>query len=225
MGKSNRYVEWLRNNIHRDIRREFAWKNLPKIMRFISKIFYLTCKNKFHISNYVREQNFIACMWHGNFLMMPYLYAQVRDKPNMSFITSAHNDGIIIEKYFSSFGLNAIRGSTGIEKGGIKALIVAIRALKNGQDIAVTPDGPRGPYKSIADGILLMGMKSGVGICPCRISPKRYWELNTWDKFCIPKPFTRIDYYVGDPIFLSQNMDIEEARAKLKETMDIIDSL
>ncbi|RDU73658.1 DUF374 domain-containing protein [Helicobacter aurati] len=223
MNKINKPIEWLRNNIHRDIRREFAWNNLPKIMYFISKILYFTCTNRFHISNYAKEQNFIACLWHGNFLMMPYLYAKVRKKPNMSFITSAHNDGIIIEKYFHSFGLQAIRGSTGIDKGGTKALITAIRALKNGQDVAVTPDGPRGPYKSIANGILLMGIKSGIGICPCKISPKRYWELNTWDKFCIPKPFTSIDYYIGEPLFLSPTINLEEARNKLRESMQAID--
>ena len=152
--------------------------------------------------------------------MMPYLYAKARPTPNLSFITSAHNDGVIIEKYFSAFGLKAIRGSTGTDKGGARALISAIRALKQGEDLAVTPDGPRGPRKSIANGVLLMGMKSGVGICPCKIAPRRYWELRTWDKFCIPKPFTRIDYYIGEPLFLQPDCDLEKAREELRARME-----
>lgn len=198
---------------------------LHAVMYMFSKLCYKTCRNRFHISDYANSNSFIACLWHGNFLMMPYLYRKVRSNPNMVFVTSAHDDGDIIEKYFAKFGLEGIRGSRGIDKGGAKALIKAIRALREGKDLAITPDGPKGPYKSIANGILLMAMKSGVGICGCRVKPSRFWQMKTWDKFCIPKPFSRIDYYLGEPLFLTPDMDIEEAKDKLAQYMKKIDEL
>ncbi len=200
-------------------------KFMPSLMFYISKTIYITCKNEFHISNYAKNNNFIACLWHGNFLMMPYLYAKIKDKPNMSLITASHNDGAVVELYFKKFQLDSIRGSTGVQKGGTKALIQAIRELKVGKDIAVTPDGPKGPYKSVANGILLMAIKSGVGICGCRVKPSRYWELKTWDKFCIPKPFSKIDYYVSEPLFFPRDIDIEEAKNRLICYMQKLDNL
>ncbi len=209
----------------REQQQQIKIKYMHKLMFWISKSIYATCRNRFHITDYAKNNNFIACLWHGNFLMMPYLYAKIRNTPNMSLITSAHNDGVVVELYFKQFGLQAIRGSTGTHKGGIKALIQAVHALNEGKDVAVTPDGPKGPYKSIASGILLMAIRSGVGICGCRVKPSHYWELKTWDKFCIPKPFSRIDYYAHEPLFFPKDMDIKEAHMLLENYMKEVDSL
>lgn len=195
------------------------------VMLCLSKLAYWTCRNRFYIADYAKNHSFIACLWHGNFLMMPYLYNKIRKTPNMSLVTSAHEDGIIVEKYFAHFGLQSIRGSTGVQKGGAKALIQAIRELQSGKDIAVTPDGPKGPYKSIANGVLSMATKSGVAICGCRVKPKKYWQLRTWDKFCIPKPFSRIDYFIAEPLFLSKELSVDEAKKMLEQYMQTLDSL
>ena len=211
--------------ITRNMQKELRSKYAHIIMLWIAAMAYWTCYNRYHIAEYVKQHSFIACLWHGNFLMMPYLYAKIRKTSNMSFVTSAHEDGVMVEKYFKKFGLQSIRGSTGTHKGGTKALIQAIRELQLGRDIAVTPDGPKGPYKSIANGVLLMAMRSGVAICGCKVKPKRYWELKTWDKFCIPKPFSRIDYYITEPLFLSPDIEIDKAREMLRVYMQNLDSL
>ena len=208
-------------NTHKAIRIKYG----ARFMRHLSSLIHLTCRNRYHISNYAMQKPFLACLWHGNFLMMPYLYRQARNVPNMSLVTSAHEDGIIVEQYFESFGLKSIRGSTGVNKGGAKALIQAIRELKDGRDLAVTPDGPKGPLKSIANGILLMSIKSGVPICGCRVKPSRFWQLKTWDRFCIPKPFSTIDYYIAEPLFLDKDIEIEEAKEKLRIYMEELDGM
>ena len=199
----------------RERQQKLKRRYIHKVMLFISKTINITCPKRFHITDYVKD----------NFLMMPYLYAKAREIPNMCLITAAHNDGAMVEQYFEQFGLESIRGSTGTHKGGTKALIQAVRALKEGKDVAVTPDGPKGPYKSIANGILLMAMRSGVGICGCKVKPSAYWELKTWDKFCIPKPFSRIDYYIHKPLFLPQDIEIDEAKKILQEYMNEVDAL
>lgn len=209
----------------RDRQKKLKRRYMHKIMLFLSKSINMTCRNRFHITAHVKDNNFIACLWHGNFLMMPYLYAKAREIPNMCLITAAHNDGAMVEQYFEEFGLHSIRGSTGAHKGGTRVLMQAVRALKDGKDVAVTPDGPKGPYKSIANGILLMAMRSGVGICGCKVQPSSYWELKTWDKFCIPKPFSRIDYYIHEPLFLPKDMEIDEAKKILQEYMSRVDAL
>ncbi|MWV61442.1 DUF374 domain-containing protein [Helicobacter saguini] len=211
--------------MNRDKQKQLRVKYGDIFMRFLASLAYFTCRNRYHICDYVREKPFIACLWHGNFLMMPYLYAKVRNPPKMSLVTSAHEDGVMVERYFAHFGLKSIRGSTSVRKGGARALMQAIRELRDGRDIAVTPDGPKGPAKSIANGILLMSLKSGVAICGCRVKPSRFWQLRTWDKFCIPKPFSRIDYYIAEPLMLDSNMDIDVAKRLLSEYMERLDSI
>lgn len=192
----------------------------PFLINIISRLIYLTCKNEFFISKDDRGGNFIAALWHGNFLMMPFLYKKInKNNKEMYLITSGHGDGDLVENYFSYFNFKAIRGST--NKGGMKVIVQAIRELKKGFNVGITPDGPKGPYKSIKDGIIMLAMKSEIPIRPCIIISSRAWTLNTWDKFSIPKPFSTIKYYIKAPLYLDKNMDFEQAKQILKEYMEL----
>lgn len=204
--------------------KKFKKKLLAKIAPFFIYIcvwfIYLTCKNKFFISENAKKSNFIAAFWHGNFLMMPFLYKKIRSKPNMSLITSSHNDGAILESFFLFFGLRSIRGSS--NKGGIQALKTSLSRLKKGEDIAITPDGPLGPLHSIADGVIAMSIKSDVAICACKVISSKKWILKTWDKFEIPKPFSTIEYHLLEPLILKENdisIDKEQAKQLLKQRL------
>lgn len=81
------------------------------------------------------------------------------------------------------------------------------------------PDGPRGPYHTIADGVVAMAQKTNIPIIVLQVKPKRFWELNSWDKFRIPKPFSVIKYYASSPFMIDAKLDFEVARMLIFKKM------
>ena len=237
-GESNQQFCWWRRIIIAIV---------PRLMWLMIWLLALSCRKRYllegrdfthneleHIKSHIDadggkyDSRFIAIFWHGEFLMLPFAYRYLRHKHPLAVVASRHFHGEIVARLYELFGFEAIRGSSnygGVNRGGIRVLREALTRLDQGYDVALTPDGPKGPYKSIANGVLLMAMRSGVAICGCKVKPKRYWELKTWDKFCIPKPFSRIDYYITEPLFLSPDIEIDKAREMLRVYMQNLDSL
>jgi lysophospholipid acyltransferase (LPLAT)-like uncharacterized protein len=146
--------------------------------------------------------------------MLPYLYLRYRKPPHAKVLISPHFDGKLISKTIKYFGLDTVAGSS--DKNPVKALIQAIKALKEGYDIGITPDGPKGPRHEVADGIIVMAQKAKAKIILVEVKCTRYWQFNSWDRFTVPKPFGTIHYYASNEIDI-QGMPIEAARALLKE--------
>lgn len=200
------------------IKRKIFLIFLPRIIWCVMWILYFTCKNRFYINEDVRKENALFTFWHGELLMMPFLYRKIRNKPNIFVITSEHFDGELTVKIYKYFGLSAIRGSS--SKGGVRVLLQASRKLKNGSDIAITPDGPKGPYHSIADGVVIIAQKANANVVVARTICSRYWKLKTWDRFQIPKPFATIKYYITTPFKIDKLLDIKTAKTKIKNKMN-----
>ncbi|MDY3199348.1 MAG: lysophospholipid acyltransferase family protein [Arcobacter sp.] len=158
----------------------------------------------------------IICMWHGDLISQIYNYFGFRKNGIVKAMISHNKDGEIITKLASNFKIGAVRGSS--SKGAAKVLISAIKELKLGNDLAITPDGPRGPRYSIADGVIALAQKSESKIVCFNTIPTKYWQFNSWDKFVLPKPFGRIDFYISEP-FDIKNMEFEQAREFIKEKM------
>ena len=146
--------------------------------------------------------------------MIPYLYFQYRKKPRAKILISPHFDGKLISKTVSFFGLETIAGSS--DKNPVKTLIQAIKFLKDGYDIGITPDGPKGPRHKVADGIAVMAQKTKKKVVLMRVQPTKFWQLNSWDRFTVPKPFGTIHYYASQPLDLS-SMSIEEAKEYVEQ--------
>ncbi|PAF41194.1 lysophospholipid acyltransferase family protein [Helicobacter sp. 11S03491-1] len=191
---------------------------LPRIVWIILWVLYWSCKNRFHLSESLKETNFIASFWHGEFLMLPFAYLKVRKKPKIYVISSNHFDGELMVKFYSFFGFRTIRGST--SKNGTRVLVKSFQCLRDGWDMGITPDGPKGPYHHIADGVVAMAQKTGIGISVSKVVFNRCYELSTWDKFKIPKPFSKIDYYMLDPFYIPKDMDMLAAKKMVYERME-----
>jgi len=186
---------------------------VPNIGSLLIRFIYLTNKKEFYTPDSIGEDPIIMSCWHGELLMIPYAYLRYRKNPHVKLVISEHFDGNLIAKTLNSFGFDAIRGSS--TRGGVKALINGIKSLKDGYDLGITPDGPKGPRHEVADGIIVMAQKAKVKIVLVEIKPTHYWQLNSWDKFTIPKPFGIIKYYLTEPIDII-NMELEEAREIIK---------
>jgi len=148
--------------------------------------------------------------------MLPYLYRYYRKEPKGKVLISPHFDGKLIAKTIKFFGLDSLAGSS--DKNPARVLIQAIKSLKEGYDIGITPDGPKGPRHKVADGIIVMAQKTGAKIVLVEIKPTKYWKLNSWDKFVIPKPFGTIHYYSSSEIDVSA-LSLEESRTLIQEEL------
>ena len=194
--------------------RAFALLVVPFIASLLMRLLYATNKKEFHSPDTISNEPTIFACWHGELLMLPYLYSKYRKTPHAKVLISSHFDGLLISKTIKYFGLGTIAGST--NRNAARVLIQAITAIKDGYDIGITPDGPKGPRHEVADGIIAMAQKTKAKIVLVEIKPTKFWQLNSWDKFTIPKPFGTLNYYSTQPIDVS-NLDIISAKKLIEE--------
>ena len=194
----------------------FKFNILPYVLYLIVKIIYFTNKKVFHHPKLKDDEAFIFVAWHGDLVSCPINYFKNRPNGIVKTMISQSKDGEIISKVYAFFGVESIRGSS--SKGATKALISTIKEIKSGCDIALSPDGPRGPRFSFAGGVIAIAQKSGAKIVVCNSKPSSYWQFNSWDKFILPKPFGKIDFYMSEPFDVS-NLEFEEARDFIKDKM------
>lgn len=140
------------------------------------------------------RQPFMYVLWHGQ--LLPLLWTH-RNR-QVAVMISEHRDGELIARVAKAIGFRLIRGST--SRGAARALLGACRELESGFDIAVTPDGPRGPAGSVAPGAMVISQRTGAPMVPVAASASRAWRLRSWDQFMIPKPFARVIVAYGEPI-------------------------
>jgi len=196
------------------ILRSLAIMIVPFLGSLLIRFLYLTNKKKFHAPSSLGEKNFIMACWHGELLMIPHAYTKYRKPPHVKLLIPEHFDGNLIAKTLNFFKFETIRGSS--SRGGTKALIASIKEIKNGYDLGITPDGPKGPRHEVADGIVVMAQKAKVNIVLVEIKASKFWQLKSWDGFVIPKPFGTITYYISDLIDVSE-MSLNEAKSNIRE--------
>ena len=195
------------------ILRAFASVAVPFLGALLIRLIYLTNKKNFSRDSLPDEPIIYAC-WHGDLMFFAHSYLRYKNIPKVKAVVSSHFDGSLIAGTLQKFGMEIIAGSS--NKNAARVLIQAIKALKEGYDIGITPDGPRGPRHEVADGIIAMASKTGAKVILVEIRAKSYWQLKSWDRFIIPKPFGTIDFYHSEPLQI-KGMDTEEARNLIKE--------
>jgi lysophospholipid acyltransferase (LPLAT)-like uncharacterized protein len=136
----------------------------------------------------------VFVVWHGH--MLPALYHHRGQ--GVAVLISEHRDGELIASTAERFGFLTVRGST--SRGASRALVGLARALAAGHDVAVTPDGPRGPAYSFAPGAVIAAQRAGVPVIAVAASATRAWRLRSWDQFLIPKPFSRVIIAYSNPV-------------------------
>ena len=203
--------------MRKQLLRHIAVWVFPPIIYILMWFIYLTCKKYWHFKGKFPKSSVVVAFWHGELLMAPFVYRKFETKRKISVIISDHFDGEIIARVITLFGMKSIRGST--RKGAAKALIAALNSIKNrGENIGITPDGPKGPRHSISDGVIAIAQKSNAPIIIINCRPSNFWQASSWDRFTIPKPFSRIDFYASEPIYVD-SMSKEEAKSYIKDRM------
>lgn len=195
--------------------RKLALLFLPPLAYLLMHLVYWSCKKRFHIDGEVKTPT-IFVFWHRKLLMLPFFYLKVYAKHTIHMMISDHFDGELIARIIGKFGVAALRGSS--RKGARKALASALKILKTGESVGITPDGPRGPRYSVADGAAVLSQKLDIPVVVLGYRASRSWVLGSWDGFVIPKPFATLDFYYSEQIMLD-NLDLESAKAKIRSVL------
>lgn len=150
------------------------------------------------------NKKFIYCIWHGRILIPIYLH----QNEQIVAMVSQHNDGEIIARILEKMGFRTTRGSS--TRGGQRAAIEMIRALKNGSPTAIMPDGPRGPRHEFKPGAIAIAQKAGAFLLPFTFGAQKPIIFKSWDRFTLWKPFSRCLALYGEPIPVPEKTSPEE---------------
>jgi len=163
----------------------------------------------------------IFCVWHNRLALSPTIYRtyarHVGQQPHLTAVVSASRDGALIAGVLKSFGIESARGSS--SRRGAQAFLELVSAAETGSDIALTPDGPRGPRYVVEPGAIALAQTTGRPIIP--VGPIIGWKIRlpSWDQFQIPLPFSRATIKFGEPIHIAPEHDRETVRAELERRL------
>ena len=193
----------------------------PKIMSFFGWLFVLLLGKTLRIEVKGEEtverlhkkgERVIYAFWHGRTFLPAY---HLRNQ-GIYALVSRHRDGEYLARILHHLGGRTIRGST--SRGGARALLLAIRKLKDGFDGALTPDGPRGPIYKAKPGVIRLAQKTQMPIIPLSSNAQRKKVyLNNWSKFILPRFFSRGIIIYGEPIRVPVKASQETIREKTEE--------
>ncbi len=204
--------------------------NLEKIKYFlvgvfgsiIVRILFSTMSIKEIPEGYLRNldrqgKHAVYAFWHAHMLLPGYAGRNF----NTKVLISQHRDGEYIAQIVQRLGYGVDRGYT--TRGGARALLKMIKKAKEESiSLAITPDGPKGPRFVAQSGAILLGQKTQYPIIPIMVYMAKYWELPSWDRFCIPKPFSKARIFYGDPIMVPPKLEkagVEEYRVSLEKAL------
>ena len=158
-------------------------------------------------------RSLIYVLWHGRLLPLSYHHRHW----NLVTLISASADGEYIARVVKRWGYDVVRGSS--SRGGGEALRELVRHSRAGRSLAITPDGPRGPRQTMKPGAIRVAQMTGAPLLPIGAGTPGAWWFEGWDRFLVPKPFSRIRVVYGEPVFVPRDAD-EELLAELGSTVE-----
>lgn len=145
----------------------------------------------------------LYAFWHEGLLVATYAFR----RQGIQVLVSQHRDGEMIARAIERMGYGTIRGSS--TRGGTRALFRMASAGAAGDDLGVTVDGPRGPRLQVKPGTLFIAGRSGLPIVPFAVASHKPWELSSWDRFMVPRPFSTAAIAFGEPLEVPADTAVE----------------
>ena len=170
-------------------------------------------------------ENYIGALWHNRLLIFPLVLRRFFPNRPGAALISASRDGDLLTDAIHRFGYEVIRGSS--SRLGASAILQLTGELASGRDVVITPDGPRGPAYELGPGIVFLAQKSGASVLPMNLEYSRFWRLGSWDRFIIPRPFSKVRVLISRPLrvdptsnpgqFEAQRLRVQNALMSLVE--------
>ena len=163
----------------------------------------------------------IYCLWHNRLAVVLPLYTNYvhprHRTAGLAALVSASKDGALLAAILECFGIQPVRGST--SRRGPQALLELTTWAEKGYDLAITPDGPRGPAGVAQGGVMVLAQVTGLPIVPFSYHAHRKWRLKSWDCFQIPMPFSRCEMLIGSPLRVPREAT-DEQREQLRRRLE-----
>jgi lysophospholipid acyltransferase (LPLAT)-like uncharacterized protein len=184
---------------------------------FWCRIARVRVKNRVHFRQASRnDAPILFLVWHGRMLIPLFAHRN----QNIVAMVSEHGDGEIIAQTAQRLGFRTVRGSS--TRGGQKAFRDMLKHLKRGEHCTVLPDGPQGPRFVVKMGAIMLAQRSGALILPLTFSAAKPIIFNSWDRFMLWRPFSKVLLMYGAPIQIPRNItpdELEESRLFVERAM------
>lgn len=209
------------------------------VLKWLMEFIYMTCRVTYVEGSEIRDdilkhrRPVIFLFWHNRIFMAAiFLKRTFFDKGvHLTVLISQSNDGEAIANVVERWGGDVARGSS--SRGGKEALTMLNNALvRRKSSVVMTPDGPRGPMYVFQAGAMVASQLTQTELVPVCVAPRRFWRLNSWDGFLIPKPFTELLISLGTPQVEPRKQSEEERESrralhekqmlKQRENLDIL---
>ena len=182
---------------------------------------------RWHVEGYAHYESIVAsgrqpimAFWHGRILPATVFFKN----RGIVVITSQNFDGEWIAGIIRRFGYGTARGSS--SRGGARALVQLRRDLAAGHPAGFTLDGPRGPARVAQPGAVFLAGATGYPILPFHFEASRFWEMNSWDRTQVPKPFSRVALAIGAPLHVAGTAKdtIDAAQIDLERALGVLEA-
>ncbi len=219
------------------LQRALAWL-LGHYLQFALATTRWTLLGAGHFEPYRTGAPVVAAFWHECLPLMPALWTRARDATpglRLHVLVSRHADGRFIGDIIARFGLDVAHGSTarnGRARGGATGALSLLAALEAGDQVAITPDGPRGPPHVAAPGVAQLAGLSGCPVLPCAAHATHVVTLPSWDRMLLPLPFGRGILVCEPPIHVARDgweaslpaiaAGLEAARKRAEGKQDVL---
>ena len=141
------------------------------------------------------NENYIGALWHNRLLIFPFVLRRFFSNRRGAALISASRDGDLLADAIKRFDFDIVRGSS--SRLGASAILQLTDVLASGRDVVITPDGPRGPAYELGPGIIFLAQKSGAPVVPVNMEYSSCWRLKSWDRFILPRPFSKVRVIIG----------------------------
>ncbi len=197
-------------------------KLVPPLVAWLMRLWFATCRvnlhdpeNCFRVEE--KDKQGIASFWHYSIVFILYHLRHY----SATVMVSASRDGEYLARLANQFGYETVRGSR--NNKGFEGLKSLLRIVRQGSSAALVADGSQGPARVAQPGALLLAAKTGVPIIPMAYAASSYFSIRSWDKTIIPKPFSRVDFYYGEPLYIPEKVtadDLERFRLQLEQRLN-----
>ncbi|MGQ9471161.1 MAG: lysophospholipid acyltransferase family protein [Candidatus Aminicenantales bacterium] len=207
------------------LRSEFGWKMVGALgrllLRFValsSRVEIIGKENLLTLRN--QCQPIIHLVWHGRIFLAPYFFRKQGIMP----LISPSEDGEVVARIVEGWGYKTLRGSS--SHSMVSAWKEMLKELKEGGEVLIVPDGPRGPGRVLKLGAIKLAIETGAALVPFSFSASRRRFLRSWDRFLLALPFSRIVAVYGKPILLPPNLgeeDLEDLRHQVEKALNLVE--
>lgn len=195
---------------------------VPWLVAWLIRIWFATCRIRVHGHEHRSAtldagKTIVASFWHYTML---FVFYQLR-RESAVVMVSASRDGEYIARLARALGFSTARGSR--NNRGMQALKDLLKHAGAGENTAIVADGSQGPPRVAQPGAILVASRTGVPVLPMAWSASSYIATSSWDRTAIPKPFSRVDYLYGEPLYVPPNLKaegIEEYRLELENRLN-----